>query len=508
MNLGTTQILRFSLAAAAVFAIVAAYGLGRHNAHSQTSNKTTGRHVLYYVDPMHPDYKSDKPGIAPDCGMPLEPVFVEDVKNGPTPSSLSQLPTGAVSIDGPTQRLLGIRLATVERSSTTRSVRVLGRVVPEDTRVYRINAGVDGFIRETLQDSVGTQVKKDQKLATFYSPDFLSVASGFLAATERVPGAAGNDGSRTMSFPGALSKQGVSSLQGYTDRLRNLGMSDVQIKRMADNRQLPENIDVVAPADGFILARNISPGQHFDHAMEFYRIADLGRVWVVAEVSEQETSYLRPGGLAQITLREEGRKLPARIANSLPQSETGGGTVKLRLEVDNHRFILRPEMLVDVELPIRMPSALTVPVDALVDSGAHARIYVEHGEGVFEPREVETGWRFGEQVEILHGIQPGERVVVAATFLVDSESRLKTPASGPTAWPKDRPAGTPAHVAAAKTVIDPNCGKPVDPVKAAASGNTFAYRGATYFFCSRQCKELFQKDPVGSASRRQGDDDD
>jgi len=328
----------------------------------------------------------------------------------------------------------------------------------------------------------------------------LSIASGFLAATERVPGANGNDGNRTVPFPGAVSRQGVSSLQGYTDRLRNLGMSDLQIKQVADARQLPESIAVVAPVDGFILARNITPGQHFERNSEFYRIADLSRVWVVAEVFEQESQYLRPGGLAQIALREEGRHLPARITDSLPQSEAGGGTVKLRLEVDNPTFILRPDMLVDVELPVRLPPAVTVPLDALVDSGAHARVYVERGEGVFEPREVETGWRSGERVEIRRGVKPGERVVVAATFLVDSESRLKTPApgSGP-ARTSDRPAGMPQPMAAAKTVRDLTCGMQVDPAKAAASGNSFAYRGTTYYFCSKECKQKFQND------RRQGD---
>jgi membrane fusion protein, copper/silver efflux system len=507
MKLGTSRMRQLSLAVAVVLAIAAAYGLGRHNSYSQTASRK-GQHVLYYVDPMHPDYKSDKPGIAPDCGMQLEPIYAEDIKNEPTRSSLAQLPAGAVSIDGPTQRLLGIRLATVERSSATRIVRVVGRVIPEDTRMYRINSGVDGFIRETYEDSVGTLIKKDRRLATYYSPEFLSVASGFLAASERVPGAVGNDGARTVPFPGALAKQGVSSLQGYTDRLRNLGMSDVQIKRVADSRQLPESIDVVAPVDGFILARNISPGQHFDHGMEFYRIADLGRVWVVAEVYEQETSYLRPGGLAQITLRDEGPRLSARITDSLPQSEAGGGTVKLRLEVDNPRFILRPEMLVDVELPVRLPPAVTVPVDALVDSGAHARVYVEPSAGVFEPHEVETGWRNGDQVEIRRGVQPGERVVVSATFLVDSESRLETPGSESPGRFTHRPAGMPDQMAAVKTVKDPSCGKPVDPVKAAASGNTFAYRGTTYYFCSAKCKQAFQNDPARSASKHQGDDDD
>ena len=445
---GTSQMRQVSLAILVVMAIVASYGLGRSNLRLQAGS-TQGRHILYYVDPMHPSYKSDKPGIAPDCGMKLVPVYGEDIGSALSSSSLAQLPGGAVSIDGATQQLLGIKVAPVEKGAATRTVRVVGRVVPEDKRVYSVNSGLDGSIRETYNDSVGTLVKKDQKLATYYSPDALSVASGFLAANERVPGSVGTDGSRTVPFPGALSKQGVSSIQGYTDRLRNLGVSDVQIKRMADSGKLPESVDVVAPVDGFILARNISPGQHFDHDMEFYRIADLGRVWVVAEVSEQEAPYLRPGGLAQISLRDEGRQLSARITDSLPQSEAGGGTVKLRLEVDNPTFLLRPEMLVDVELPVRLPPAITVPLDALVDSGARARVYIEHGEGIFEPREVETGWRFGERIEILQGVQPGERVVVEATFLVDSESRLKTPASGAApVHTTERQGGVPAHMTA------------------------------------------------------------
>jgi len=445
---------RMSLAIAVIAVIAAAYGLGRYHRQSQTGTRA-GR-VLYYVDPMHPAYKSEKPGVAPDCGMQLVPVLAEDVGKEPSPSPPAQLPVGMVSIDGATRRLLGIRLAEVERGAASHAVRVIGRVVPEDTRVYKVNAGVEGFIRQTFDDSVGQLVKKDQRLATYYAPDFLAVASGYLAAVERVPGAVGTDGNRTVPFPGALSKQGVSSIQGYTDRLRNLGMSDVQIKQVADNRQLPETIDVVAPTDGFILARNISPGQHFEHAMEFYRIADLSRVWVVAEVYEQEAPQLRPGGWAKITLRDQGRQLSAHITDSLPQSEAGGGTVKVRLEVDNPTFILRPEMLVDVELPVRLPPAVTVPLDALIDSGARARVYVEHGEGLFEPREVETGWRSGDRAQILSGVKPGERVVVAATFLVDSESRLKTPASAPApARTTDRTAGMPEHVAAASSMKDP-----------------------------------------------------
>jgi len=496
---------RIGLAILVVAAIAASYELGRHRPHSQTGGQNE-RHVLYYVDPMHPNYKSDKPGVAPDCGMPLEPVFAEDLSNALATSAATKLPAGVVSIDGATQRLLGIRLAVVEKNAPTEIIRAVGHVTPEDTRVYRINPGVDGFIRETFNDSVGTFVKKDQKLASYYSPEFLAVASGFLAATERVPGAAGKDGARTVPFPGAVAKQGVSSIQGYTDRLRNLGMSDLQIGQIANSGQLPESIDVVSPADGFILVRNVTPGQHFEHAMEFYRIVDLSRVWVVAEVSEEEAPNMHPGAWAQIILRDEGRALPARISDSLPQSESGGGTVKFRLEVDNPKFVLRPDELVDIEVPLHLTPAVTVPLDALVDSGSGARVYVEHGDGVFEPREVEPGRRFGDRVEIRQGVQPGEKVVAAATFLVDSESRLKAAASGHVALETaTKPAGTSEHAATTRPVKDPMCGTPVDPSKAVATGNTYDYHGTTYYFCSRQHKQAFRNNPARSLARHQGD---
>ena len=419
---------RVAAAVALVAALTASYLLGRHHSQSPAASAMR-RHVLYYVDPMHPDYKSAKPGVAPDCGMELEAVYAEDAGNAPAVAGVSASPSGAVRVDSSMQKLLGIRVSTAEKGGSSHQLRVIGRVVPEDTRVYRVNAGADGFIRETFDDSVGTRVKKDQRLATYYSPEFLSVASGYLAATERVPGSVGGDGNRTVPFPGAVSKQGVSSLQGYMDRLENLGMSEAQMKRIAESRQLPENIDIVAPTDGFILARNVTPGQHFDHTMEFYRIADLGRVWVVAEVDEQEAAYVRPGAAATIILSALGRELPAKITESLPQSEAAGGTVKLRLEVANPAFLLRPDMVVDVRVSLRMPPGIIVPADALVNTGAGTRVYVEGTEGVFEPREVETGWRSGDQVEIRSGIRAGERVVAAATFLVDSESRLRSPAS-------------------------------------------------------------------------------
>jgi len=439
--------------------IAASLAVSHYFASSETQAKST-RRVLYYMDPMHPSYRSDKPGIAPDCGMKLVAVYDGDANAAAAP-----LPAQPVAIDGHAQQIAGIQVAVVHKGGTARTAHVVGRVAPEDVRTYSINSGVDGFIRETYNDSVGNFVKKDQKIASYYSPDFLSAASGFLAATERVPGTVGTgrDGAKfSPNFGGTIAKEGMRSINGYTDHLRNLGMSDAQIQHIAESRELPDSIEVLSPADGFILSRNITAGMHFDHVMEFYKIADLSKVWVEAEVNEADAQSLRPGSMAQVTVQGSGRKFSGRVTDSLPQSEAGGDTVKVRLELDNPSYALRPDMIVAVDLPLGTTNAVTVPMDALVYTGDRMRVYVERGQGKFEARDVQTGSRLGDQVEILHGIMPGDRVVVAGTFLVDSENRLKNPASAPAsisalaASPSaNAPVAAPAHAPEAAPAAAP-----------------------------------------------------
>ena len=419
--------------------MLASYVLGRRHS-DPAAESAHSRRVLYWVDPMHPNYRSDRPGTAPDCGMKLEPVYAD---SGTLPGATVP-PRGAIVIDSASQRLVGIRVATPEKTSGTHTVRFLGRVVPEDTRTYLVNSGMDGFIRETFNDSVGVLVKKDQRLATSYVDETLSVASGFLAATAAVPGAAGKDGSRTVGLPGAVSKQGVSSVQGYTDRLRNFGLSEAQIRQMAESHQLPQTVDIVSPIDGFILARNISPGQHFDRSTEFYRIADLSEVWIVADVFGNDVQAIHAGTVARVTVADRRGTFSARVANSLPQVDPATRVLKLRLEAKNPGFTLRPDMFVDVDLPVGGPAGLTVPRDAVVDSGHEQRVFVERSAGVFEPRRVQIGWSSGDRVEIVSGLAEGERVVVEGTFLVDSESRLKSPA--PVTDDKTTPPTNPSQI--------------------------------------------------------------
>lgn len=410
--------------------MILSYAFGRRDSARHVTASATSRRVLYWVDPMHPDYTSDHPGIAPDCGMQLEPVYTEKAES----TVRSPLRHGAIGIDMEKQQLYGVRLAVVQKIAGNEKLRLLGRVVPEETRVFRVNAGSEGFIRETYNDSVGEFVKKGQKLATSFGPDYLPVASGFLAATMGVPGPR-NDAYHTAPRAGAVRAQGYSSLQGYADRLHNLGMSDEQLKEIAQSRTLPQGIDIVSPVDGFILTRNISSGQHFDRGLEFYRIVDMSHVWIFADIFGTEPSNFPPGTVARVTLSDERQTFVARVSDVLPLVDAESRTLKLRLAADNPVFALRPDMFVDVELPVRIPAGLTVPVDALIESGCRQRVFVDRSGGVFEPRQVQTGLRFGDRVEIMHGLVEGERVVREGTFMVNSESRLKSVAQEPAQQP-------------------------------------------------------------------------
>jgi len=450
---------RILIAATVLLLMVASYMAGRRRT-STAPVDVTRRQILYWVDPMHPDYKSDHPGVAPDCGMNLEPVYARTVAASGS-SLAAPVPLGTVSIDAEKQQLFGIRMAAVERSSGVEKIRVLGRVVPEDTRVYRLNAGLEGFIRQTFSDSPGELVKRNQKLATYYGGDILAVASGFLAATAAIPGAAGRDGARSVPFPGAVAKQGQSSVLGYADRLRNLGMSDVQIQEIAESRLLPDSVQIVSPVDGFILSRSISPGQHFEHSTEFYRIADLSRVWIVADVVGSESQRFRPGTVVRIVLPGEGRTFVARVSNVLPEVDPGTRILKLRLETENPGFALRPDMIVDVELPVSHPAGLTVPLDAVIDSGQEQRVFVQRGDGEFEPRRVQLGAHFGDRVEIVQGVREGELVVSSGTFLVDSESRLKSAQSGSKEYPPQEPPPKSNH--GVRTSVSANAETPTGP---------------------------------------------
>jgi membrane fusion protein, copper/silver efflux system len=480
------------LAISLLAVIVLSYALGRHHASGKIGDNG-GRRVLYWVDPMHPAYKSDKPGIAPDCGMQLEPVYADEAGTPGIAASASEMPIGTVNIDSAKQQLIGVQVVSVEKGAGVRNLRLLGRVTAEDSRVYRVNAAVQGWVQEILDESVGSAVKKDQRLATFYSPDFVNFENAYLAATQR-------ESNQTKEF--------ARGVQNASDRLRALGMSEEQIKEIGQNRQLPNIISVVSPVDGIIVSRSISHGMRFEGQTEFYQIADLSRVWINAEIFENEARYFRAGAVARVTLPGQSKTLTARVSNILPQVDPATRTLKIRLEADNPGLALRPDMFVDIDLAVSVPSGLTVPADAVVDSGMAKRVFVDRGNGFFEPRAVQTGWSFGDRVQITKGLEKSERVVSSGTFLVDSESRMKMAAAGTHTAPEESShhemTGQHSEEVMAGKAADPSCGMQVDMAHAVADGNTASRGGKTYYFCSHDCKRKFEQSGESMAANQHG----
>jgi len=403
---------------------------------------------------------------------------------------LSSLPAGSVEISPERQQLIGVRTCLVERGPVVRTLRVLGRVAAADTRTYRINASVDGWIVKAYDNPVGTLVKKGEVLAIYSNPQFLDAEQGYLYAlgtVERLgPGRRQELGRQAAPNPAALDPFVV---QRQIDILRGMGMSDSQIDEVGRTRDVTQNIRIVSPVEGFVAARNVSPGERFLKGTELYRIEDLSRVWIHADVYEKEVRYFVPGMKALVTLPYRKETYPATVTTVPPFFDGVTKTLQVRLEADNPGFVLRTDMFVDIDLPITLPPAVTVPAEAVLFSGLRKTVFVARGKGFFEPREVETGERVGDRIEIVKGLEPGERVAISGNFFIDSESRLQSAAQGIY--------GTPAR--------DPVCGMEVDQARAEALGRSSLYKGTTYYFCSDGCKQEFEEDPEAFVETVSGD---
>lgn len=454
---------------------------GRQGASSSTAGPQ--RSVLYYVDPMNPAHTSDQPGLAP-CGMKMVPVYASaDTPPGVMPEA-RPVPPGGVRISAQKQQLIGIQCAAVTKTRVSHTVRLFGRVVPDDRRVYRLNSGVDGIIREVSSVTEGSQVKKDQWLATFSAPDARTLIQGFLTAVDVLE-------RHVKSGPDSPAALGIvaDNVRLASDRLQTLGLSTNQIAEIRTQREVPAALRIHAPSDGILLARNVTPGLNFEKGTEWYRIADLGRVWVLADVHPRDADYFRPGTMAQVFLPGQRRSLPARLSDTLPQFDPVTGTLKVRFDVDNPDTVLKPEMFVDVIVSVELGPMLAVPVDAVLELGLRATVFVASGDGVFTPRVVETGRRLSGQVEIVSGLEPGEQIVTAGNFLLDSESRIRLAASG--ARDEAREAG---HK-------DPVCGMGVDEEQARAANRFSHYESRTYYFCSMACKQSFEQNSTSVAQK-------
>ncbi len=415
-----------------------------------------GRQVLYYVDPMHPTYRSDRPGIAPDCGMALEPVYADPAAAGTatdgrrvlffrdpeapdytsttagrnpatgntleavfaaTPSATAH--AGAIRIPLDRQQLAGVTYALVEPTDVGRTLRTVGKVTYDETRVQHVHARVAGWIEKVMVDFTGQLVAKGQPMLTIYSPEMLASQEELLLARRARE--------VMQSSPlGTGAQQGDALLQAARRRLQLWNLTDAQIDQVLATGQPLRDVTLHAPAAGFVLARNAFANQRVTPDTDLYTLADLSAVWVMADVYEADLSDIRTGAPARILLPSS--KGPVTIAATAtyvqPAVDATTRTLKVRLEARNPGMRLRPEMFVDVEFPLAGSRRLTVPADAILNSGERQVIFVDLGEGYLLPRTVQIGDRVGDRVVVLAGVEAGERVVASGTFLIDAESRL------------------------------------------------------------------------------------
>jgi Cu(I)/Ag(I) efflux system membrane fusion protein len=403
--------------ALAVSLAAGAFAAGAWWAHRSRAAGANAHAATSYTCPMHPNYRSDHPGNCPICGMRLE-----DRAGGGANSEAPALPDGAVQVSPERQQAIGVRVGVVSRVPGTRRVRTTGRVAPDENRTYPIVAAVSGWIRSAESVTTGDAVKQDQVLASFAvanETEFESEQQSYYTGLEMLYRVA-------SAQPAAHDwRRSLEGIERMADGLRNMGVSNSQIREMGQRRVLVHDIRVESPVDGFVLKRGVSRGLRFDRGFEFYRIADLSRVWILADVYRRDVPFIRRGDSARITTAEGSHAFRATVSPSEPIFDEAALTLKVRLEAANPQMALKPGMFVDVEFPVDFPATLVVPADAIVDSGLRKTVFVDRGHGYFEPRLVETGWHIGDDVQVTKGLQPGERIVISGTFFIDSESRMK-----------------------------------------------------------------------------------
>jgi RND family efflux transporter MFP subunit len=391
---------------------------------SSSGPQPSERKVLYWVDPMHPKYTSDKPGNAPDCGMKLEPVYA-DGGGTPVPGQTADMPPGTIHIDPDRQQMIGVTYATAEIAASGETVRATGKVAVDETRVTRVHPKIEGWVSKTFADFTGQLVNQGDPLVALYSPEMLASQQEFaLALQARDTMKAGNDREAYEN-----SEKLVAAARR---RLELWDLSAARVEELERTRTPVREITVYSPASGHVTSRGVFPGQKVSPETELYSISNLSRVWIVADVFEIDQSKIRVGQTARV-ISEGGRDFSAQVNNIQPQIDPATRTAKIRLDAANSDLRLKPEMFVTVEFRFGSPGRVTVPADAVVNTGTRKTVFVDHGDGHLEPRSVETGDRAGDRIQILQGVRAGERVVASGAFLLDSEAQLKGAIGGASA---------------------------------------------------------------------------
>ncbi len=385
---------------------------------SQQTSPSGERKVLFWYDPMHPAYRSDIPGIAPDCGMQLVPKYADAETN------LAKMPAGTVMITLDKQQLIGVRTGKVAKQSLKRTIRTTAQLTADETKIAHVHVKVSGWIDKIYVDYVGQLVQKGQPLFTLYSPDLVATQQEYLIA-KRGQATLGDSPFKDVSAGSN------SLLEASRDRLKLWDISEDQLKKLDETGEVVKNLTFYSPITGFVTDRKAFPQTAVTPETELYTVSDLSTIWANADVYEYEVPFVRVGQDGELELSYfAGQKWHGRISYIYPTVDPQTRTVKVRIELPNPDFELKPQMFANVQLSIDYGTKLVVPSQAVLDSGTEQIVFVAHDAGMFEPRKVTVGPQVGDQTIVLSGLKQGEDIVVSGNFLIDSESRLKNAMGG------------------------------------------------------------------------------
>lgn len=364
------------------------------------------RKPKFYQSPMHPWITSDKPGNCTICGMKLVPVYDDQ--------AAAAADTSAIEVSTQTARVLGLDTSRVLLEPLHRSVRMSG-ILEDDETLHRVVAAFyDGRIEDVYVQEVGQKVKAGQPLASIYSPELLYVVREFQNAAQRGK----ND-------PVAANAR---------HRLIQYGLSPGQVDRLAAMPRDRYAIDILAPADGTILARNAYQGQYVKNGEPLFETGNLARLWFMAEVYEQDLPFVRIGARAQITTpAAPGRTFEGGVTFLDPNFDPKSRSTKVRIEVDNppsgtpgaYERVLPHRAYAEAMVETSTPPVLTIPRTALIRDGRREVVYLETGPGKYEMHGVRSGRSGDNRVEILSGLKEGDVVVSSGNLMLDAESQLR-----------------------------------------------------------------------------------
>jgi multidrug efflux pump subunit AcrA (membrane-fusion protein) len=373
-----------------------------------------GRRILFYRSPMDPAVHSDTPA-KDSMGMDFVPVYEDEAGR-----NAGGMPDRAVVTLAPERRsLLGVRSEEVREARIERTIRTVGRVTADERRLAQVHTKFEGYVERLYVDFTGKYVRKGDALLSIFSPELMATQQEFLLALR----ARKELGSSQIP---SVAEGGANLAEAAKERLRLWDISPADIAELERSGTVRRAFDLHAEVSGFVIAKNVVQGMRVMPADTLFEIADLSRVWVLADVYESDLSSVRLGMPATVTLSyEPGREWRGQVSNIAPTADGATRTIKVRIDVANLGGALKPDMFGDVLLRVEDGSGLVVPDSAVIDTGGRTLVFLDRPDGALEPREIATGARLPDGFQVLRGLAQGDRVVTSANFLLDSESSLK-----------------------------------------------------------------------------------